>query len=66
MKKIFVKKHQEICKVNLSKHSIDFETKYFDSYPLPFNDDEFETILSFETIEHLPIQKFLSKNYIEY
>ncbi len=47
-------KMQEICQSNLKNYQIEFETKYIDSYPLPFNDAEFETILSFETIEHLP------------
>ena len=57
-------KMQEICKNNLSKYSINFETQYFDSYPLPFNNNEFETILSFETIEHLPNpKKFIQELY---
>jgi len=56
------KKMQEICFANLNDKNIDFETKYFNSYPLPFQDQEFETILSFETIEHLPKpKKFISE-----
>ncbi|MDP3052237.1 MAG: methyltransferase domain-containing protein [bacterium] len=47
-------KMQEICNANLKKYPIDFTTKYFESYPLPFENNQFETILSFETIEHLP------------
>ena len=50
-------KMQEICKNHLSQYPINFKVQYFDSYPLPFNDDEFETILNFETIEHLPNPK---------
>ena len=57
-------KMQEICKSNLSKYPINFETQYFNSYPLPFNNNEFETILSFETIEHLPDpKKFIQELY---
>ena len=48
------RKMQEICEKNLKKYPIDFITKYIDNYPLSFNDNEFEAILSFETIEHLP------------
>lgn len=48
------KKMQEICKSNLEKYPIDFTIKYFDDYPLPFKDAQFETVLSFETVEHLP------------
>ena len=47
-------KMQKICAENLSKHPIDFSLRHFDHYPLPFNDNEFETILNFETIEHMP------------
>lgn len=47
-------KMQKICNANLKKYPIDFTTKYFSSYPLPFENNQFETILSFETIEHLP------------
>ena len=50
-------KMQKICKTNLENHSINFLTKHFEQYPLPFPDNEFETILSFETIEHLPKPK---------
>ncbi len=48
------KKMQEICASNLKKYPIDFSTKHLSSYPLPFKNNKFETILSFETIEHLP------------
>jgi len=51
------KKMQEICQSNLKKFPIDFQTKHFSGYPLPFSDGNFETILSFETIEHLPKPK---------
>lgn len=47
-------KMQEICAKNLSRRSVDFETKLISGYPLPFYDNQFETILCFETIEHLP------------
>lgn len=57
-------KMQEICNSNLAKHPIEFTTKFFDNYPLPFNDNEFETILNFETIEHLPNPKiFINELY---
>ncbi len=56
------KKMQEICASNLKKHPIEFSTKHISSYPFPFKDNEFETILSFETIEHLPNpKKFVSE-----
>ncbi len=48
------KKMQEICRANLKKYPIDFSTQYFSDYPLPFSNNQFETILSFESIEHLP------------
>lgn len=57
------KKMQEICIANLKKYPIDFETKYFDSYPLPFKENQFDTILSFETIEHLPKPSRLVKEF---
>ncbi len=58
------RKMQEICANNLKKYSVDFATKYFTDYPLPFNNNEFELILSFETIEHMPQPKiFLQELY---
>ncbi|MFC1756654.1 methyltransferase domain-containing protein [Patescibacteria group bacterium] len=51
------KKMQEICASNLKKHPLEFTTKQFVEYPLPFGDNQFETILSFESIEHLPNPK---------
>jgi len=56
-------KMQEICKSNLEKTPIDFSTKHFSTYPLPFSENQFETILSFETIEHLPDPKKLIKEF---
>jgi len=55
------KKMQEICSANLEKYPIEFKTAFFNSYPLPFNDNEFETILSFESVEHLPNPKIFIK-----
>jgi len=57
------KKMQEICDANLKKHSMDFRTKHFNSYPLSFEKNQFETILSFETIEHLPKPSMLIKEF---
>lgn len=57
------KKMQEICNANLKKHTINFKTEYFDSYPLPFQKNQFDTILSFETIEHLPKPSMLVKEF---
>lgn len=45
---------QKICTKLLSEAKVDFQTKFFDKLPLPFSDQEFEAILCFETIEHLP------------
>lgn len=47
-------KMQKICQSNLKKHLVNFDIKLFTQYPLPWKDNEFETILSFESIEHLP------------
>ena len=43
---------QGICRDNLEKHDIPFDTILFDTYELPFADGEFDAILCFETIEH--------------
>lgn len=43
----------DICRKNLANYQIEFETKIFNSYNLSFPDNEFEIILSLETIEHL-------------
>lgn len=47
-------KMQKICADNLVKNNVDFSTQIISEYPLPFKNNQFETILSFETIEHLP------------
>jgi len=58
------KKMQAICETNLKQYPIEFSTQYFEAYPLPFNNNQFETILSFETIEHLPDPKiFVNELY---
>lgn len=54
-------KMQQICEANLKKYPINFNAKFFNSYPLPFVDNEFETIFSFESIEHLPEPKIFLK-----
>jgi len=48
---------QDICQANLQKYGIDCKTFLFKSLPLPFRDNEFEAILCFETIEHMPEPK---------
>jgi len=45
---------QEICRDRLTQAGVDFTTVLFDSLPLPFENDTFEGILCFETIEHMP------------
>lgn len=57
-------KMQKLCEINLKKYPLNFTTKHFEQYPLPFGENEFETILSFETLEHLPRpQKFINELY---
>lgn len=47
-------KMQDICQANLQRYGFDFKTVIFKTLPLPFPDAEFEAILCFETIEHMP------------
>lgn len=55
-------KMQDICQVNLQKYGIDYKTVLFKSLPLPFQNNEFEAILCFETIEHMPEpEKFMKE-----
>lgn len=44
---------QEICIKRLRKKNIDFQARIIDSLPLPFNNEEFDSILCFETVEHV-------------
>lgn len=44
----------EIAAQNLKEKGINFETKLFTSLALPFKDETFDNVLSFETIEHMP------------
>lgn len=43
-----------ICESRLRECGIEHKTVYFDRLPLPFKDSEFDAILCFETIEHMP------------
>jgi len=53
--------------LKLQKNDINFETRLLsrdDSNSLPFEDDEFDIIVSFYTLEHLyPLQPYLSEMY---
>lgn len=42
-----------ICEKKLSSKNAIFETQIFDSYSLPFSDEEFDVVLSLETVEHV-------------
>jgi len=56
---------QKICQKLLSDAGVNFQTKLLRSLPFPFPNDEFETILCFESIEHVskpgPFIKELSR-----
>lgn len=43
----------KICSDRLSKKGINFKTIKFNSYNLPFDKGEFDSILCFETVEHV-------------
>lgn len=49
----FSAKMQEICIKRLRENNVNFQAQIVDSLPLSFSDQEFETILCFETIEHV-------------
>jgi len=44
----------ETCRQRLEGTGVDFSLLRFSSYPLPLPDTEFDAILCFETLEHLP------------
>ncbi len=49
----------KICAENMSSvdssgNKPDFTLKYFDSYPLPAENEAFDVVLSLETLEHMP------------
>lgn len=50
----FSKSLQEICSRRLKGLGINFETNLIPSLPLPFKEKEFDAVLSFETVEHVP------------
>lgn len=50
----FSKKMQSICARRLEELGIPFDNKLIDSLPLPFKEREFDAILCFETLEHVP------------
>jgi len=45
---------QEVCRKRLAEQGVDFKTVFFQKLPLPFQDGEFDAVLCFETIEHMP------------
>lgn len=50
------------CSINLKKHRVNFKTVLFNRLPLPLPDDEFDAVLCFETIEHMPEpEKFIGE-----
>jgi len=48
------KKMGKIASKFLSSEKVDFEFKYYEDYPLPAKDGEFDNIICFETLEHMP------------
>lgn len=44
----------EICRKKLKESGINFSTSAFGKLPLPFQDGEFDAVLCFETVEHMP------------
>jgi len=44
----------DVCRANLKDHKIDGTTAHFNGLPLPFRDGEFDAVLCFETVEHMP------------
>lgn len=44
----------KICSEFLRQQKTDFETKFFDHYPLPGENNTFDVVLSMETLEHMP------------
>ena len=52
----------KLCKILLKREKVKFEQRYFDSYKLPGKNKEFDYVLFFETLEHIPQpDKFLKK-----
>jgi len=43
----------DIYKKNMEMNGIDYESVMLSDYLLPFNDGEFQAVLSFETVEHM-------------
>ncbi|MDX8412001.1 MAG: class I SAM-dependent methyltransferase [Mariprofundaceae bacterium] len=43
----------DICRKNLTKHGVPFTTVKLTDYSFPYEDNRFDAVLSFETVEHM-------------
>lgn len=50
----FSKRMQSMCAERLKKAGVPFRQELIESVPLPFKEREFDAILCFETVEHVP------------
>ena len=50
----FSSRMQSVCAERLKKTGIHFQQRLIESIPLPFKEREFDVVLCFETVEHIP------------
>lgn len=50
----FSRRMQSACVERLKKAGVPFQSQLIESIPFPFKDREFDVVLSFETVEHVP------------